>query len=679
MKLCDHVLYRSNVYAKPEGASFTFVMMMDVSSYLHKLLANELLRDKLIQYFQTVERILSHPACEIIRQIKFDVNLIEVSNGYCFCIKSRKFIECPIPESMQGRLSPRSFVPYDCSTPPQPGYFREGILNSFAEDDERAKFLNKFYQCLRAFAMPHKVRKVVVVGPKNSGKTSWSNIFHRVIPPAYIASLTKEKQFSAPMITNDTHLVIVDEWSASSMQSDLAKCILQGGWMVTAVKHGLPRTVLNNSPYYITTNNLPNFGKEDENVQRRIEVFETKPLPRALPGIDRWIYDNAMDCIAWIASEIEKYRHYIDPNELWYEPNNRGPLTMVPNEGESLFKQEQIQRISTAHLDDDDDDTNVCHSSSQAVHKSFAAEFGLRRLARKRRAARGAVDDDDGYSTPESTSSCFDDGQPPRNVVETSLLPDARQTTSTTVRKTLETQEVGAIQTPQLLFEETIRNEPQPSTSFPTSKIVPQTTDAEEEVGVIQTPQLLFEETIRNEPQRSTSKRTVEVTAEAVKPSHGENELDIGLCSPPGGWVLNDERYMKKVAHVITYGFVNARKGELYAFTERREKAELKRTKTEKEFWTAADPIIDAWMLATGRKRDVFDIASFVKQNRDMPKQIQSARKSLNVLVLTSRCPISKALQELERSELGEEVNEDTDVEVPSQTYWTTIKNWRPW
>ena len=128
---------------------------------------------------------------------------------------------------MQGKLSPRSFVRYDCCTPPEPLYFRESILNSFADDDVRARFLNKFYQCLLAFQMPHKVRKLVVVGPKDSGKTSWSNIFHRVIPPGYVASLTKEKQFSAAMIKNDTQLVL-------------------------AVKHGLPRTVLNNSPYYIT-------------------------------------------------------------------------------------------------------------------------------------------------------------------------------------------------------------------------------------------------------------------------------------------------------------------------------------------------------------------------------------------------------------------------------------------
>ena len=78
--------------------------------------------------------------------------------------------------------------------------------------------------------MPHKVKKLVVAGPKDSGKTCWSNIFHHIIPSSAIASLNKEKQFSAAMITNETQLVIVDEWLANTMESDLAKSILQGGW-----------------------------------------------------------------------------------------------------------------------------------------------------------------------------------------------------------------------------------------------------------------------------------------------------------------------------------------------------------------------------------------------------------------------------------------------------------------
>jgi hypothetical protein len=130
------------------------------------------------------------------------------------------------------------------------------------------------------------------------GNTSWSNIFHRLIPADFIASLTNERQFSAAMITNETQLVIVNEWSATRMESDLAKCILQGGWMVTAVKHGLPKTILNNSPNYITTNEVPDFGKDDENVKRRISIFTTTSLPRTRTGLDRWLYDHSMDCVA---------------------------------------------------------------------------------------------------------------------------------------------------------------------------------------------------------------------------------------------------------------------------------------------------------------------------------------------------------------------------------------------
>ena len=57
---------------------------MDVKSYLHKLLTNEPLRESIIKHFQILEHILSHPACEVIQQLKFELDLIEVSNGYCF-------------------------------------------------------------------------------------------------------------------------------------------------------------------------------------------------------------------------------------------------------------------------------------------------------------------------------------------------------------------------------------------------------------------------------------------------------------------------------------------------------------------------------------------------------------------------------------------------------------------
>lgn len=150
MELCSHAIYRSQVYARPDGAAFTYVRMMDVSSYLHKLLANDCLRDGVINHFQVLQKFLGHPTCEIIEQLKFNNDLIEVSNGFCFSVIQRRFTPCPLVPCMRGKISPRAFVPYDCSIPPEPGHFRYAILNSFEDPVTRVNFLNKFYQCLLA-------------------------------------------------------------------------------------------------------------------------------------------------------------------------------------------------------------------------------------------------------------------------------------------------------------------------------------------------------------------------------------------------------------------------------------------------------------------------------------------------------------------------------------------------
>ena len=87
---------------------------------LHNMPYDEALRDKLVEHLQPIQKLLSHSACEIIPQIQFDLDLIEVLHGYCFSIKSRSFIPSPVPASNLGKLSPRAFIPYDHTTPPQP-------------------------------------------------------------------------------------------------------------------------------------------------------------------------------------------------------------------------------------------------------------------------------------------------------------------------------------------------------------------------------------------------------------------------------------------------------------------------------------------------------------------------------------------------------------------------------
>ena len=123
MEICHHTLYRSGIYVLPDNAKLTYVRMMDVSTYLNKLLVNDALNNDLLRNFQAVERVLSHPACQIVQQLQFELDLIEVSNGFWFSISKREFVPKTIPSSKIGKVSLRAFLKYDCSTPPQPRYF----------------------------------------------------------------------------------------------------------------------------------------------------------------------------------------------------------------------------------------------------------------------------------------------------------------------------------------------------------------------------------------------------------------------------------------------------------------------------------------------------------------------------------------------------------------------------
>ena len=88
------------------------------------------------------------------------------------------------------------FVQYDCSTPLTPRYFEQDIHNSFPDLDARINFLNKFH-CLCGSKTPHKIRKLVLIGPCDSGKTVWGNVLCQIIPDDHIASVTNEGQFSS--------------------------------------------------------------------------------------------------------------------------------------------------------------------------------------------------------------------------------------------------------------------------------------------------------------------------------------------------------------------------------------------------------------------------------------------------------------------------------------------------
>ena len=692
MEICKHALYRSAIYAIPDNAKMTYVRMMDVGTYLNKLLANDALNNALVRNFQAVEKILSHPACEIVQQIEFDFNLIEVSNGVCFSINSRRFIPNAIPSTKIGKLSPRAFVPYDSSTPPQPGYFEQGILNSFGELEQRVNFLNKFYQCLVAFKMPQKTRKLVLVGPRDSGKTSWCYVFHRIIPPHCIASVTSEGQFSAAMITDTTQLIVIDEWSTNRMRSDLAKTILQGGWMVTSVKHGLPRCVMNHSPFYITTNTLPDFRDENENVRRRIQVFETSSLPNVISGIDSWIYDHAMDCVAWAAQEIDNHHDLVSKEELWYETDVSSVVTS--QSGKTLWKRNEVTNITMADLEPVNP-SNVQQASEDTIHPGFIAELRYRRLARKRKMKRYVLSSDSSTDENETIPSSH-------LVFDTDSSDPNGDGSTASKNKMNEEGELNETATSPDENDAIPQDYEQPNNSQPANSPVeverpvlgnahnidpvdvqPSNVANADNIAPVEPPNVANDDNMNQAAEEdilTSPNDEPPVTHEQNEPQQGPSNVDDDeqynmfqrISTPSAGWVLNSREYFDRVANLIHWNMNgDVKKAHVHTFLQRRDNANSKRTHSDRQFWIKADPDIDAWMLATGNVREVFDLNSFVERHNNILPALQHLRRNMNVRVLESRCPVKKALDNPHGT--AEEVNQQ---EIPSQTYWTTFKSW---
>ena len=158
----------------------------------------------------------------------------------------------PLRPEILGRYPPRAYAPnYNCKEEPVPSYFQQSIENPFPTLSTKINFLNKYYQCLTVNKFPHKCPKLVVAGPRDSGKSTWASVFLSIVSFRYLASITKEKRFSTAMINSDTQLVFLDEWSPDHLQSDTAKLLLQGGLMVCAVKYEKARMFVNNSAYII--------------------------------------------------------------------------------------------------------------------------------------------------------------------------------------------------------------------------------------------------------------------------------------------------------------------------------------------------------------------------------------------------------------------------------------------
>ena len=72
MKVLNHAHHRGEIYGMLSGAKYAYVYLMDVETYLHKMLVSDELKESIVKHRSATEALLCHPLCEIIEQLKFE-------------------------------------------------------------------------------------------------------------------------------------------------------------------------------------------------------------------------------------------------------------------------------------------------------------------------------------------------------------------------------------------------------------------------------------------------------------------------------------------------------------------------------------------------------------------------------------------------------------------------------
>lgn len=145
--------------------------------------------------------------------------------------------KCPFVSADLGKVSPRSFQRYNDEAGYHGGCFATCARHNFPDPAMRANFLIKFYQCLLSGQLPLKTRKLCLVGPSDSGKSSMAQVLFGLTHPENLATISKEKTFGLSMINDHTQLVFIDEMNADLLPADVAKIFLQGGMLTVSRKH----------------------------------------------------------------------------------------------------------------------------------------------------------------------------------------------------------------------------------------------------------------------------------------------------------------------------------------------------------------------------------------------------------------------------------------------------------
>ena len=237
MKTLGYRLHRGKIMMLEEGANYTYGPLKTVSVFIDELEGNPSVKYHLVAHTDRLKELLSSDTCALVPQIKFDDNTIEVSGGKFFKLNLRGWSDEP-PHKIGGAFtSARVFFKYDWKCTPKAEVFWMSFCNSFPNLIERTRVLNKFYQCLFPKAMGHKIPKLTFLGPQDSGKSTWYEILLAFMGREDLAFIGHEKNFPLSMLSENTKLVIMDDWSKKKIVVDVLKQVFQGGKLAIAKKY----------------------------------------------------------------------------------------------------------------------------------------------------------------------------------------------------------------------------------------------------------------------------------------------------------------------------------------------------------------------------------------------------------------------------------------------------------
>ena len=314
--------------------------------------------------------------------------------------------------------------------------------------------------------------------------------------------------------------------------------------MVTAIKHGLPRSVNSYNPFYITTNKVPDFKDENDNVQLRIHVFNTTSLPKTLRGVDLWMYDNAMHCIAWIADQLNKHHDLLDAEELWYECARNNAAILPCQSSNPQWKRAEILQITHADLESVEH-PSLRESDDAAIYTRFLSELRSRRLARKRQRRRRIPSTEGSSDEDIPTCSKFS----PRDHTQQSINGSPPSTSHA------QFEESSGENEPFLPHD---KHQPEHDRNDDNERHDQATPHVQSSEATPVAQPMSQRQTVLDQPCTSTG-----ITYDVQQANLSDNT--------PKRWTLNnDSAYMTKVAHLIKLNFnKDLQEGHVHSFTER--------------------------------------------------------------------------------------------------------------